>query len=89
MAASFQAVTYGRLFYRFIEINKINSLKLSKGKFDAPCVVSPTAKDEIFKITISAPTVDYIIHNDVSNLGWGTHDVDQAINGRWSDSEKT
>ena len=36
LSASFEAVTYGRLFYRFIEIDKINALKLSKRKFDAP-----------------------------------------------------
>ena len=40
LSASFEAVTYGRLFYRFIEIDKINALKLSKRKFDAPCVLS-------------------------------------------------
>ena len=28
LSASFEAVTYGRLFYRFIEIDKINALKL-------------------------------------------------------------
>ena len=99
LSASFEAFTYGRLFYRFIEIDKINALKLSKGKFDAPCVLSPTAKDEICwrrqnllnssRKMISAPTVDYIIHTDTSNLGWGAHDEDQTISGRWSDSEKT
>ena len=47
LAASFETLTYGRLFYRFIEIDKINTLKLSKGKFDAPCVLSPTPKYEI------------------------------------------
>ena len=92
LAASFEAVTYGRLFYRFIEIDKINALKISKGKFDAPCVLSPTAKSEIcwwrqnvqnssWKM-ISAPTVDYIIHTDASNLRWGAHDEEQIINGR-------
>ena len=93
LAASFEAaVTYGRLFYRFIEIDKINALKISKGKFDAPCVLSPTAKYEIcwwrqnvqnssWKM-ISAPTVDYIIHTDASNLRWGAHDEEQIINGR-------
>ena len=45
LSASFEAVTYGKLFYMFIEIDKINALKLSKGTFDAPCVLSPTAKD--------------------------------------------
>ena len=99
LSASFEAVTYGRLFYRFIEIDKITALKLSTGKFDAPCALSPTAKNESYwwrqnilnssRKIISAPTVDYIIHNDTSNLGWGTHDEDQTINGRWSDSEKT
>ena len=99
LSASFEAVTCGRLFYGFIEIDKMNALKLSKGKFDAPCVLSPTAKDEIYWWTqiilnssrkmISAPAVDYIIHTDASNLGWGAHDEDQTINGRWSDSEMT
>ena len=70
LSASFEAVTYGRLFYRFIE----NALKLSKGKFDAPSVQSPTAKDEIYWLRqnilnssrkmISALTIDYIIHTD-------------------------
>ena len=38
---------------------------------------------------ISAPTVDYIIHTDASNLGWGAHDEYQTVSGRLSDSEKT
>ena len=99
LSAPFEAVTYGRLFYRFIETDKINALKLSKGKFDASCVLSPTAKYKIYwfrqnilnssRKMISTPTVGYIIHTDASNLGWGAHDEDQTINGRWSDSEKT
>ena len=48
LSASFEAVTHGILFYRFTEIDKMNVLKLSKGKFDAPCVQYPTAKDEIY-----------------------------------------
>ena len=52
-------------------------------KFDH--VLSPIAKDEIcwwrfvgklFQKMISTPTVDYIIHTDASNLGWGEHDED-------------
>ena len=38
---------------------------------------------------ISAPTLDYIIYTDASNLGWGAHDEDQTIKVRWSDSDKT
>ena len=38
---------------------------------------------------ILAPTVDYVIHTDASNLEWGAHDEEQIINGRQSDSEKT
>ena len=58
VAASFEAVTDGRLFYRFKEIDKINALRLSKGKFDAPCVLSLTAGmefvggDKMFKIPL-------------------------------------
>ena len=87
----FKAVTYVRLFHRFIEIEKTNALKLSKWKFDAPCGISSTGKNEIGwwrqgiqnspRKMISAPTGYYIIHNDASNLGLGTHDVDQSING--------
>ena len=86
LAASFEAVTDGRLFYRFKEIDKINALRLSKGKFDT----SLTAKDEICwwrqnvqnssRKIISAPTVDYIIRTDASNLELGAHDEDQTIN---------
>ena len=88
-----------RLFHRFIEIEKINALKLSKGKFDAPCGISSTGKNEICwwrqgiqnssRKMISAWTGYYIIHTDASNLGLGTHDVDQSFNGRWYDSGKT
>ena len=38
---------------------------------------------------ISAPTLDYIIRTDASKRGWGAHDEDQTINGRWSHSETT
>ena len=38
---------------------------------------------------ISATNVGYIIHIDLSNLGWGAHDEDPNIKGRWCDSEKT
>ena len=74
LSASFEAVTYGRLFYRFIESDKINALKLFKGKLDAPCVLSTIAKDESYwwrqnilnspRKVVSAPTVDYVIHTD-------------------------
>ena len=34
LAASSEIVTYGKLFYRSVEIDKINSMKHSKRKFD-------------------------------------------------------
>ena len=80
MAASFEAATFGKLFHKFVEIDKINALKLYKGTFDAPYVLSFTTKDEIFW---------WRQNIDASNHGWGLHDEDQTINGRWSNSEKT
>ena len=46
LETSFEAVAYGRSFYRSIEIDKIIALKLSKGRFDGTCIPSPTAMDE-------------------------------------------
>ena len=34
LAASSEIVTYGKVFYRSVEIDKINSMKHSKRKFD-------------------------------------------------------
>ena len=34
-------------------------------------------------------TVNYILYKDPSNIGWGASDTDLAVNGRWSETEKT
>ena len=99
LEALFEAVTYGALFYSFMEIEKINVLTLSKEKSDVSCVLSPAAKNEACCLRqniqnssqkmISAPTLDYIKHTDASNLGWVAYDEDKNTTFRWSDSEKT
>ena len=71
MSASFEAVTYGKLFYEFIEIDEINALKRGN--------LMHFGGDKIYwwrqnilnssRKMISAPTLDYIIHTDAGNLG--------------------
>ena len=100
LTASLEAVPYGKLHYRKIESEKIKALKISCGNFDATWVLSEPAKGEIswwrdnieiaFANIKSIPEVDYTIHTDARNEGWGASDgVNQDINGRWSIDEKS
>ena len=33
------------------------------------------------------PYIDYVIHTDAIESGWGAHDDINSIGGRWSDDE--
>ena len=98
LTSSFEAVPMGRLHYRHIELSKTLSLKKQRGDFDAPCILSDKARQEIkwwlhnvegaFAKIKSIPNVDYTIHTDASNLGWGACDEIFVSNGRWSEEEK-
>ena len=39
LSAEFEAVPFGRLFHRCLEMDKIKALKCSSGKFDAMCTI--------------------------------------------------
>jgi len=98
MTASFEAVQYGRLHYRNLELDKIISLKANKGNFEACCHISNKGKKDIiwwrehigsaFKSMCQPPEIDYTIFTDASNEGWGAHNQDITINGRWNEEEK-
>ena len=94
--ASFPAVTYGPLYYRELEANKISSLKLNKGNFDKTAVISEKANTEIrwwINNIISAkhymitPDIDLTLFSDASNTGWGITDGIHPAGGRWKFSE--
>ena len=98
LTSSFEAVPNGRLYYRHIELCKTKALKKSGYDFDASCHISEEARKELnwwiqnidnaFAYIKSIPKIDYTIHTDASNLGWGACDDTQMCNGRWSDEEK-
>jgi hypothetical protein len=99
LTSSFEGVPQGRLYYRHIEFDKSVSLKLSKGDYEGACYLSPEALEEVewwddnidqaFGKLKSIPRIDYVIHTDASNDGWGASDgVFPDINGRWSIREQ-
>ena len=92
---SFDGVPEGKLYYRHIEYHKNVSIKIAKGDYDGACHLSNQALDEVvwwyYNIDHahasikSTPMVDYFVHTDASNEGWGASDVQLPdINGRWA-----
>ena len=45
--SSLPAVTYGALYYRALEKDKVEALKISKGNFEAKMQISPKARYEL------------------------------------------
>ena len=98
LTASFEAIPHGRLFYRCMEMSKIDSLKKSRGDFESPCYLSDKAlheitwwRDNILDAVMhlrSIPYIDYTIFTDACGLGWGAHDNKNTINGRWTRDEQ-
>ena len=96
IVASFPGVQYGPLWYRNMENDKIEGLKMSKGNFDANIQLSEMALAEIswWKENINSASndidaqsrhgePDFIIFSDASLLGWGAScDLGQT-GGHW------
>ena len=100
IVSSFEAVPNGKLYYRSIEQQKIEALKISKGNFDINIKkLSSASLSEIkwwHNHTMHAnamlsikptPDIDYVIHNDASESGWRAHHDINNTGGRWSDDE--
>ena len=99
LTSSFDGVPLGKMYYRHIEFDKTVSLKLAKGDYEAMCFLSIEALNEIawwieniptaFGRIKTTPGIDYVIHTDASNEGWGASDgVYPDINGRWTLGEQ-
>ena len=96
MVASFQAVTYGKLFYRELEKEKIKALKQKQGNFDETMNVTEAMKldlkywidnikTEIRYIQVRA--IDITIQTDSSLIGWACVSDTSSVQGRWSIEE--
>ena len=80
MTSSLSGVIYGAAHYRYLEQDKTNALKISKGFFDAMMILSPQSIIDVQwwynnincsknKITKSEPVIE--ISSDASSFGWG------------------
>ena len=52
LTASFEAVPGGRLYYRHIELCKIQALKGCKGDYESPCTLSGVTRSHIYNPTL-------------------------------------
>ena len=92
MVSCFPAVEYGPLFYRKLELAKIQALNINCGNYDAVMpVTSDMAQDLSWWIDnlknqkrhISHGNPDMVITSDASLLGWGASSGQNKIGGRW------
>ena len=88
LVSSLPAVQYGALYYRYLEMDKVQALNLSKGNFVFnqgiiemkwrwcnPC--------HSFNV-ICHPPVDVTLYSDASLMGWGALMDNISTGGRWS-----
>ena len=96
LVATFQAVPFGPIYYRSLEIDKINALRQYDGDFDTNISLSTQSRSDIswwidnidsaFKSIIPLP-IDIIIYTDASKAEWGANMGTHRINGRWDETE--
>ena len=98
LVAALPAVPYGKLYYRFMEHDKIENLKLSKGNYENDMIFSHLATTEVqwwldnimsqLKSLLCEILPDMLIFTDASTVGWGANMGSLTINGRWLETEK-
>ena len=79
MVASFPASAFGPLYYRNIERDKINALKIAHGDSDKHMQLSEQVKSDInwwlenihHVCSIHLPPIAYTQNTDSSDIGWG------------------
>ena len=96
MVAAFPGVQFGPLYYRQIELDRAQALKLNKWNYEAHMQLSQRAKDDLLwwiqNVTDSSKPVsmgnpDFTIESDASTLGWGAALDEDRAGGRWSTEE--
>ena len=89
----FPAIPFGKLHYRALEKDKTDALKKFAGNFDKQIsqigykasMELPWWLKEIPKVctNIHLPKVDFAIHTDASQTGWGATDGNNPTGGKW------
>ena len=97
LVAAFQAVSFGKLFYRELESQKILGLKLNKGNFVSKVRLNNGSLNELVwwkhnimesTNSITTPKIDKVIYTDASKAGWGFHSDNCSNGGRWNNTEQ-
>ena len=91
------ATSYGALYYRNVEVDKIKALKANFGDFDKIMTLSVHAKHDLQWWLINLPTLSAPIQLmpitltmscDASNTGWGAVLQSQTAGGAWTPTEQ-
>ena len=91
------AVEFGKLYYRTLELNKIDALKTEKGNFDSRMPITDDMKSELSWWINNVDTQVRLIHRppptltlltDSSMLGWGCVMGEEIFNGQWTLAEQ-
>ena len=92
------AAILGPFFYRYLENDKVTSLRLNKGDFDAPAKISPEVKQELerrFENTsniekpITLHSIDHEYFWDSSSYSWGAEFDTHRMGGAWNIKEES
>ena len=97
LVSTFSAIAFGRLYYRKLEMLKINALKAASNDVNATIVLNDCALKELnwwlynldFKREIETPPVDCIIHTDANKLGLGADNDLTPTGSHWTNEEDT
>ena len=98
MVASFPASVIGPVYYKNIERDKINALKIANGDFDKRIWLSEQAKSDMnwwlenidtMFAPIHLPPTAYTIYTDSSDIGWGVVFENKRTGGPWEEDEVT
>lgn len=98
MVASFPGVYYGPLFYRSLENDKTNALKIQSWNLDREMSISPCARNDLewwirecdlFPCPLALQTPEITLKTDSSLSGWGgiIEGTDLIAKGKWSPEE--
>ena len=96
IVATFPAVQYGPLHYRYLERDKVQALKAACGHFDRPMTLSMEARHELIWWKehihesfnhVVRQKVNLELRTDASAEGWGATDLTSHTGGRWTTEE--